>query len=236
MGKILDLYGNVLYEYEGTNIRDVNFKQADFRDADLSGIVFTRCFFSGVDFTGANLSNTVFEWCYLHHSRIRPHRIDGAIFRDVQFPFSSFVRQDFKDVVFFTDCDFTNTDFVTCENHPYIPLACPSDGAFTGWKKVTDCEDGISCLVELRIPATAKRCSATSRKCRCDKARVVRITKMRDTGSEELKEVWNKPFRLPDTLYKVGEMVYPDSYDEDRWHECSHGIHFFINKQDALDY
>ena len=37
-------------------------------------------------------------------------------------------------------------------------------------------------------------------------------------------------------LYKVGEMVYPDSFDEDRWNECSNGIHFFINKQEAIDY
>ena len=36
------------------------------------------------------------------------------------------------------------------------------------------------------------------------------------------------------TLYKVGEMVYPDSFNEDRWNECSNGIHFFINKQDAI--
>lgn len=27
-----------------------------------------------------------------------------------------------------------------------------------------------------------------------------------------------------------------DSFDEDRWNECSHGIHFFINKQEAIDY
>jgi hypothetical protein len=37
-------------------------------------------------------------------------------------------------------------------------------------------------------------------------------------------------------VYKVGEMVYPDSFDEDRWNECSHGIHFFVNEKDALNY
>ena len=40
----------------------------------------------------------------------------------------------------------------------------------------------------------------------------------------------------PAVTYVVGEMVYPDSFDENRWNECSHGIHFFINKQNAIDY
>ena len=39
-----------------------------------------------------------------------------------------------------------------------------------------------------------------------------------------------------ETLYKVGEMAYPDKFDDNRWNECSNGIHFFINKQDAIDY
>ena len=38
------------------------------------------------------------------------------------------------------------------------------------------------------------------------------------------------------TCYKVGEDVLPDSFDENRWNEYSHGIHFFINKQEAIDY
>ena len=36
--------------------------------------------------------------------------------------------------------------------------------------------------------------------------------------------------------YKVGEMVYPDRFDDNRWDECSNGIHFFITKQEAIDY
>ena len=32
----------------------------------------------------------------------------------------------------------------------------------------------------------------------------------------------------------MGETVYPDSFDENRFEECSNGIHFFMNKQDAI--
>ena len=40
----------------------------------------------------------------------------------------------------------------------------------------------------------------------------------------------------PAVTYKAGEMVYPDSFEDDRFIECTHGIHFFINKQEAIDY
>ena len=110
---------------------------------------------------------------------------------------------------------------------PYVPFACPSDGAFIGWKKV--CGN----LIKLEIPEDARRCSAASQKCRCDKAKVLSVWNMR--LGEEVPEVVNYAYNQ-NTLYKVGEMVYPDSFDEDRWNECSHGIHFFINKQDAINY
>ena len=111
---------------------------------------------------------------------------------------------------------------------PFIPFACPSDGAFIGWKKVS------RYLIKLEIPEDARRSSATGRKCRCDKAKVLDITCISNDMPLTLSEITN--FNYAKTTYKVGEMVYPDSFDEDRWNECSHGIHFFINKQEAIDY
>ena len=121
--------------------------------------------------------------------------------------------------------DGANLDGAT--NIPFVPYACPSDGAFIGWKKVNNC------LVMLEIPEDARRCSCTSQKCRCDKAKVLGITNL-DTN-ESISEIKNTSY-FSAVTYVVGEMVYPDSFDENRWNECSHGIHFFINKQNAIDY
>ncbi len=110
---------------------------------------------------------------------------------------------------------------------PFIPIACPSDGEFIGWKKVG------GNLIKLRIPEDARRCSATTEKCRCDKAFVMGIFNLDGTDSE-LTEIINLNYEP--TIYKVGEMVYPDSFDDNRWDECSHGIHFFINKENAIRY
>ena len=39
-----------------------------------------------------------------------------------------------------------------------------------------------------------------------------------------------------DFIYKMGEIVEVNNFNNDRWNECSSGIHFFITKQEALDY
>ena len=61
-----------------------------------------------------------------------------------------------------------------CEakNIPFIPLVCPERGSFTAFKKCG------SYIIELLIPQDAKRCSATTRKCRASYAKVVAITNM----------------------------------------------------------
>ena len=86
--------------------------------------------------------------------------------------------------------------------------------------------------MKLEIPEDAKRSSATTRKCRCSKAKVVSIT-----GIKSGKD-YGAAFSQRDSgfTYRVGETVVPDSFDEDRWNECSNGIHFFITKQEAIDY
>ena len=124
--------------------------------------------------------------------------------------------------------DLSGADLRGAKNMPHIPIACPTDGAFVGWKKL----NGM--LVKLLIPEDARRCSAAGRKCRCDKAQVLAITFF-DGSDTGITEILNKS-QKSELLYKVGEMVYPDSFDEDRWHECTKGIHFFIDKQEAIDY
>ena len=114
-----------------------------------------------------------------------------------------------------------------CASHiPYYPIACPSDGEFTGWKKVN------GKLIQLLIPSDAKRSSATTQKCRCDKAKVVAITDI--DRSNPIDSITNSNYCT--TEYVVGQMVLPDKFDDNRWNECSNGIHFFINKQDAINY
>ena len=156
----------------------------------------------------------------------------GADLRGADLSYAYLRDADLRDA-YLCDADLYDAylrgaDLRGAKQIPYIPLACPSDGAFIGWKKVG------RYLVKLEIPEDAKRSSATTNKCRCDKAKVLDIICISDNSPIDLQEITS--FNYHKTIYKVGEMVYPDSFDEERWNECSHGIHFFINKQDAINY
>lgn len=58
-----------------------------------------------------------------------------------------------------------------------IPMACPYEGEFIGYKKCRDV-NGSDAIVTLRIPAHAKRSSAWGDKCRCSEAIVEDIRKI----------------------------------------------------------
>ena len=106
-----------------------------------------------------------------------------------------------------------------------LAIQCPDTGAFIAWKAAG------GYIVKLEIPEDAKRSSATSRKCRADKAKVLEIQNI-DGSIADVTEVKSER----GGIYKLGEMIYPDSFDECRWNECSHGIHFFVTRMEAEDW
>lgn len=89
-------------------------------------------------------------------------------------------------------------------------------------------------IVELEIPSDARRCSATGRICRCDKAKVLSIQKCDKGIPCDITEVAS--YFDSDFIYRVGEIVEESKFDENRWHECSRGIHLFINRQEVVEY
>ena len=108
------------------------------------------------------------------------------------------------------------------------PLVCPEKDSFIGYKK---CRDNL--IAKLEIPEDALRSSATTRKCRCSKARVLSITDL--NGSEaNIEHAVSK--HDSGFLYKVGDVVSVDDFDTNRWNECSTGIHFFITREEAVLY
>ena len=121
----------------------------------------------------------------------------------------------------------SGADLREAENVPYIPYACPDFGMFIGFKKAS------GYIVVLEIPEDAKRLSATGRKCRCDKAKVLEIQNIDGTKANVTKVASDYD---PNFVYEVGKTVSVDNFCEDRWEECSPGIHFFINRQEAVNY
>ena len=108
------------------------------------------------------------------------------------------------------------------------PMNCPERGSFIGFKKVSN-----NLIVELEITEDALRSSATGRKCRCSKAKVLSITNIDGTNSNTNYAV---SLRDPAFVYAVGKTVEVPDFDTNRWNECAPGIHFFITRQEAVDF
>ena len=220
--QIKSIWGTVLFEYEKENntIKDTLLEAikegAYLRGADLSGADLSGADLSGADLSGADLSGADIRGANLRGADLRGADLSGADLSGADLSGADIRGANLR-----------GADLRGAKEVPFVPFACPSDGSFIGWKKVNNC------LVKLEIPEDARRCSCTSQKCRCDKARVLGIIGLE--SGKEITEIVNTLYS-PYVTYKVGEMVYPDSFDENRWNECSHGIHFFINKQNAIDY
>ena len=188
------------------DLRNANLRYADLRDADLRN---------------ANLRDADLSYANLGGANLRDADLRNANLRYADLSYANLSRANLSRAT------LRYANLRDAKNIPYIPLECPSEGSFIGWKKINEI------LIKLEIPEDARRSSATTKKCRCDKAKVLGFY---DLNSTELNidKIINHSYNMCE--YIKGEMVYPDYFDGDRWNECGHGIHFFINKQDAINY
>ena len=190
-------------DLRGVNLRFANLSGSDLRKTDLRYTELFRADLKGVDLRFADLSGSYLIEADLSGSDLREADLRWAYLRGAYL-------------------NGANINW---------PIACPEKGSFIGFKK-TRTEIG-NYIVELEIQADSERCSATSRKCRCSKAKVISITNL-DGSQADIKEVvssYDKTFK-----YKIGEIVEVANFDPNRWNECSTGIHFFITRQEAVDY
>ena len=222
LNEILENHNHYLRrDVKGWGSMRANLSKANLSDADLRYANLSRA-----NLTGANLSDTDLRYANLGGANLRYADLCGANLIDANL---SGARLRYANLGWanLSCSNLYDTDLRDAKNIPYIPLECPSEGSFIGWKKIN------KILIKLEIPEDARRSSATMKKCRCDKAKVLGFYDLNSTElniDKIINYVWNT------CEYRKGEMVYPDSFDENRWNECSHGIHFFINKQDAINY
>ena len=117
--------------------------------------------------------------------------------------------------------DLRGSDLSGVKNaqHALARTVITPDGAFIGWKK---CNDNV--IVKLRVPDDAKRSSASGRKCRAEFVEVLEVI-----GAE----IGETNQHGPHTTYRIGERVTCYQWDDNRWNECSGGIHFFLTREEA---
>ena len=117
-----------------------------------------------------------------------------------------------------------------------------------GLSKVDDNGDSRLCyaLIELEIPENypGLKCYSFGSMNRSNVARVLNINKLvvawgpfYEPTARVTLEYLDSAFSLfdPNFYYHPGELVYPDRF-EDKMFMCANGIHFFTNRQQAIDY
>ena len=205
---------------------DPNGVRADLREADLYGANLY-----GADLREANLRGANLYWADLYGADLHEADLYGANLSNANLSRTNLsgailCRANLREANLYGanlyGADLREAKHINC------PMACPEKGSFIGFKKV--CGDLI---VELEITADALRSSATGRKCRCSKAKVLSITNIDGTESDidSARSLWD-----PDFVYTMGETIEVSNFDTNRWNECVPGIHFFITRQEAVDF
>ena len=191
-----------------------NLRGADLSGADLSGADLSSANLSGADLRSADLIGADLRSANLRSADLSDANLSGAYLSGANLSGANLSGANLRSAKY-------------NEGTAFFALACPEEGDFIAWKKVNNV------IVKLKVPAEAKRSSATTRKCRCEFAEVLELQSLDGAPYKDDKVVNNNHVG---TIYKVGEIVHSDSWDDNRWNECSHGIHFFITRDEAVMY
>lgn len=227
-------HGTQNYHYDNCKVQNCKFADA------------CECYVYGVQTAYTFDSETKCEYCTFEHCEA------SSI---LHFNHEKFIHCRFRKCNF-TNSDLSNVTLTDCEADILTTgfyMACPEKGDYIAFKKAcvyTD-DNGKSVttqyqkrnvkghtnrnyvIVELRIPADAKRSSATTCKCRASKATVISITSI--DGKKRYKKALAAHDR--EFAYEVNKTVTPrNGFDENRWNECAPGIHHFITRAEAVDY
>jgi hypothetical protein len=185
----------------------------DLRYSDLSGENLREADLRGAYLGGSDLRYTDLRYSDLSDADLRGADLRGSYLQNANLSssnlrYSYLGGSDLRNVI---------TNHLTEDYH----LACPEIGSFVGYKK---CRNSI--IVTLQILEDSKRSSATSSKCRASKVKVLALS-----HGEKAYSLYDSNFS-----YEVGQIIEIEDFDNNRWNECSKGIHFFMNKEAAMSF
>ncbi len=211
--------------------RDRVIENADLSGCDLSNIDFSGTTFNNVCLDGANMDGCSIHKTWFTESTLRNVKLTNADMTEAGLRYIDISGTDISGSnLYAAILEYTNLEGVTDdENTQWYRMICPPEGkAFVAWK----CVIGMR-VVQLLIPAEAKRVMATRETGRCNLAKVLSIKSIDETESFD----WAQSTVDQDFFYEVGKWVEPaNGFQEDRWMDSSQGIHFFLERQQCVDY
>jgi hypothetical protein len=208
---------------QGVNLHDTDLRWADLSRANLKQANLYATNLGDAKLEGANLHGADLYSANLHGANLYKADLSRADLRWANLSWADLRQADLHKANLH-QTNFREADLHGAKNIPDSVLAqtiITPDGAIIGWKK---CRGEI--IVKLSIPADARRSNATGRKCRAEFADVLEVI-----GADEAVSKYDKTL-----VYKRGDRMEADTWEEDRFMECAGGIHFFLTRQEAEEY
>ena len=203
----------------GANLSGAHLFGADLSKAGLSGANLSKANLPAADLAGADLAGADLAGADLSGADLTGANLTGADLSKADLSGANLSGGNLSKAL--------NIDTLSWDsNTAFYPLQCPETGTYTAYKKANNL------IVELEIPYDALRSSATSRKCRASKARVISITDL--AGHPAGDRVLSDYAYSPKIEYIVGQTIEIPNFDTNRWHECAPGIHHYITREEAV--
>ena len=199
---------------ENYDLSDMNFSHSNFINANLSN----------VNFYSSQLVNVLLDDCNLQNANLKNANLERASLRRVNLTYAD-IRGAKLYAAVLENAILDNIIFD--DNTKNFRIHCPEKGAFIAYKKGLN-----NLIVKLLIPSDSRRVSSTMNCCRCDKAKVLEIKNFE--GTKFFDEAWSTV--AEGFCYKLGEWVYAENFNEDRWYDSTGGIHFWMTEEEAKAY
>ena len=204
--------------------RATHYEQLDLRWADLGGAYLRDANLYRADLGGADLGGANLYRASLRSANLSEANLYGANLRGAKLSGANLSRADLRGAdlrganLFGADLSGTNLSGALWD-YTTIGTAPAPEGDLIGWGK----KGGL--LVKMLVPAAARRSCATTRKFRAEYVQVLEI----ESGVQRVEHFSEHGA----ATYEVGQITRADEWDDDRWNECSHGIHFFLSRHEA---
>jgi hypothetical protein len=198
-------------------------ERANLDGANLDGANLDGANLDGASLRGVNLGGASLRWADLRWADLRVADLRWADLRGANLDGAD-LRGANLDGTNLRGANLDGTNLRGAKIKEDILIAYTSitpEGQLIGWKK---CNDDV--LVKISIPSESPRSNATGRKCRAKFVYVLEVI-----GAEKGVSQHDST-----TEYIVGQRVECDNWDENRWDECSGGIHFFLTRYEAEQY
>ena len=201
-------------DLRNANLQNANLQNADLWNANLQYANLQNANLQNADLRNANLQIADLQKAYLQKADLRNANLQKADLQKAYLQNANLQNANLRDA--------KETSLIIARTY-----VAPETGAYIGWKK---CNNGV--IVKLQIQDNSERSNATGRKCRAryviDLGHYDRDRNALPDNHIAITDTYNER-----TEYKKGKEVHCHEWDDNRWNECSGGIHHFITRAEA---